>query len=159
MVVREQADRQVELEEQHGGLESLLVTAVEFRESKVAPGTSKAMQEATCRKAEEAVAAVQPEKVVHYQGLRRPITIALALVLLIAAFIPDEPLLGPFLNMRAAVLLGLYALGVVAAVGTAFLLKRTLLKAQPTSLAGSGASAPSVQRTHLSRYEPSANPT
>ncbi len=53
--------------------------------------------------------------------------------LLIAAFIPDEPLLGPFMNMRAAVLLGLYALGIVAAVVTAFLLKRTLLKAKPTS--------------------------
>jgi ferrous iron transport protein B len=53
--------------------------------------------------------------------------------LLIAAFIPDRPLLGPFMNMRAAVLLGLYALGVLAAVGTAFLLKRTLLKAKPTA--------------------------
>lgn len=53
--------------------------------------------------------------------------------LLIAAFIPDEPVLGPVLGMRAAVLLGLYALGVVAAVGTAFLLKRTLLRAKPTS--------------------------
>ena len=53
--------------------------------------------------------------------------------LLIAAFIPDEPLLGPFMGLRAGVLLGLYGLGIVAAVGTAFLLKRTLLKAKPTS--------------------------
>jgi ferrous iron transport protein B len=53
--------------------------------------------------------------------------------LLIAAFIPDEPLLGPFLGQRAAVLLGLYGLGIVAAVGTAFLLKRTLLRAKPSS--------------------------
>ncbi|MDH3271546.1 MAG: ferrous iron transporter B [Gemmatimonadota bacterium] len=53
--------------------------------------------------------------------------------LLIAAFIPDEPLLGPIFGLRAAVLLGLYGLGIVAAVGTAFLLKRTLLKARPTS--------------------------
>jgi ferrous iron transport protein B len=53
--------------------------------------------------------------------------------LLIAAFIPAEPLLGPFLGRRAAVLLGLYGLGIVAAVGTAFLLKRTLLRAPPTS--------------------------
>ncbi len=53
--------------------------------------------------------------------------------LLIAAFIPDQPMLGPFLNQRAAVLLGLYGLGILAAVVTAFLLKRTLLKAQPTS--------------------------
>ncbi len=54
-------------------------------------------------------------------------------VLLIAAFIPQEPLLGRFLGQRAAVLLGLYGLGIVAAVGTAYLLKRTLLRAKPTS--------------------------
>jgi len=53
--------------------------------------------------------------------------------LLIAAFIPATPLLGPFFNLRAAVLLGLYGLGIVAAIGTAFLLKRTLLRAQPSS--------------------------
>jgi ferrous iron transport protein B len=53
--------------------------------------------------------------------------------LLIAAFIPERPLLGPFFGQRAAVLLGLYALGIVAAIGTAFLLKRTLLKAKPSS--------------------------
>ena len=53
--------------------------------------------------------------------------------LLIAAFIPAEPFLGPIMGQRAAVLLGLYALGIVAAVGTAFLLKRTLLKAEPTA--------------------------
>ena len=53
--------------------------------------------------------------------------------LLIAAFIPERQLLGPVLGQRAAVLLGLYGLGIVAAVGTAFLLKRTLLKAKPSS--------------------------
>ena len=53
--------------------------------------------------------------------------------LLIAAFIPERPLLGPILGQRAAVLLGLYGLGVVAAIGTAFLLKRTLLRARPSS--------------------------
>lgn len=52
-------------------------------------------------------------------------------VLLIAAFIPARPLIGP-IGLRASIMLGLYALGVIAAVGTAFLLKRTLLKA-PTS--------------------------
>ena len=53
--------------------------------------------------------------------------------LLIAAFIPEGRLLGPFLGYRAAVLLGLYGLGIAAAVVTAFLLKRTLLRAQPGS--------------------------
>jgi len=48
--------------------------------------------------------------------------------LLIAAFIPDVQVLGPFLGARALTLLGLYALGIVAAVGTAFLLRRTFLR-------------------------------
>ena len=52
--------------------------------------------------------------------------------LLIAAFIPDRPILGPLLGVRAATMLGLYALGLVAAIATALLLKRTLLKAKPT---------------------------
>ena len=51
--------------------------------------------------------------------------------LLIAAFIPERPLLGPFVGTRAATMLGLYALGLVAAVGTAFLLRRTLLRGKP----------------------------
>ncbi len=53
--------------------------------------------------------------------------------LLIAAFIPQRPILGPFFGQQAAVLLGLYGLGIIAAVGTAFLLKRTLLRAAPGS--------------------------
>ena len=53
--------------------------------------------------------------------------------LLIAAFIPEGRLLGPFMGYLAAVLLGLYGLGIAAAVVTAFLLKRTLLRAQPGS--------------------------
>ena len=53
--------------------------------------------------------------------------------LLIAAFIPDRPLIGWLMGYRAAVLLGLYGLGIMAAVVTAFLLKRTLLRAEPGS--------------------------
>jgi ferrous iron transport protein B len=48
--------------------------------------------------------------------------------LLIGAFIPNEALLGPLFGTQAAVLLGLYALGATAAIGTAFLLKGTLLR-------------------------------
>ncbi|WP_419942465.1 ferrous iron transporter B [Candidatus Palauibacter sp.] len=51
--------------------------------------------------------------------------------LLIAAFIPERPLLGPLVGTRAATMLGLYALGLVAAVGTAFLLRRTVLRGKP----------------------------
>ncbi|MBW3534773.1 MAG: ferrous iron transporter B [Gemmatimonadetes bacterium] len=53
--------------------------------------------------------------------------------LLIAAFIPERPVFGPIMGTRAATMLGLYGLGVAAAVVTAFLLKRTLLRGTPTS--------------------------
>jgi ferrous iron transport protein B len=48
--------------------------------------------------------------------------------LVINAFIPDRPLLGPLLSSRTAVMLGLYLLGFTAAVITARLLKSTILK-------------------------------
>jgi ferrous iron transport protein B len=48
--------------------------------------------------------------------------------LLIAAFVPERPLVGPFLGTRAVTLLGLYALGATAAVATAFVLRGTLLR-------------------------------
>ncbi|MDE0109508.1 MAG: ferrous iron transporter B [Bryobacterales bacterium] len=51
--------------------------------------------------------------------------------LLIAAFIPERPLLGPFLGTRAAVLLALYAAGFIAACGTAWLLKSMVLRSKP----------------------------
>jgi ferrous iron transport protein B len=53
--------------------------------------------------------------------------------LLIAAFIPERALLGPLMGTRAATLLGLYVLGALAAVATAFILKRTLLRGRSTS--------------------------
>lgn len=53
--------------------------------------------------------------------------------LLIAAFIPDRPLLGPIVGLRSAVLLGLYALGAAAAIVTALILKRTLLRGERSS--------------------------
>ena len=52
--------------------------------------------------------------------------------LIIAAFIPNSPLLGPFLGTRAAAMLGLYVLGFLAAVVTARLLKSTVLKSART---------------------------
>lgn len=48
--------------------------------------------------------------------------------LLIAAFIPEGPLLGPVIGQRAGALLGLYALGLGGAMLTALLLKRSLLR-------------------------------
>lgn len=52
--------------------------------------------------------------------------------LVIAAFLPSKPLLGPFLGTRAAALLGLYVLGFVAALVTARVLKSTILKSDRT---------------------------
>ena len=48
--------------------------------------------------------------------------------LVIAAFLPETPLLGPLLGTRAAAMIGLYLLGFGAALATARLLKSTLLK-------------------------------
>lgn len=50
--------------------------------------------------------------------------------LVIAAFLPERPLLGPLLGTRAAAMIGLYLLGFLAAIATARLLKSTLLKRQ-----------------------------
>jgi len=52
--------------------------------------------------------------------------------LLIAAFVPRQPLLGPILGTRAATMLGLYVLGFVAAFGTAWVLKSSILKSSRT---------------------------
>lgn len=52
--------------------------------------------------------------------------------LIIAAFLPERPLFGPFLGTRAAALLGLYLLGFLAAVVTARLLKSSILKSERT---------------------------
>jgi ferrous iron transport protein B len=49
-------------------------------------------------------------------------------LLMIAAFIPNKPILGGLFGMRAAVMLSLYLLGFLAALGTARLLKSSILK-------------------------------
>jgi ferrous iron transport protein B len=48
--------------------------------------------------------------------------------LVIAAFVPEKPILGFFFGTRAAALLGLYIIGFLAAVFTARILKSTVLK-------------------------------
>ncbi|HYP14411.1 MAG TPA: ferrous iron transporter B, partial [Bryobacteraceae bacterium] len=50
--------------------------------------------------------------------------------LLIAAFIPEQPLLGPFFGTKAATLIGLYVLGFLAAFFTAKILKSSVLKSE-----------------------------
>jgi ferrous iron transport protein B len=51
--------------------------------------------------------------------------------LLIAAFIPDRPVLGRILGTQAVALLGLYVLGFLAAFLTAQMLKSSVLKSEP----------------------------
>ena len=50
-------------------------------------------------------------------------------MLMIAAFIPNKPILGDFFGLRAAVMLSLYLLGFLAALATARLLKSSILRA------------------------------
>ena len=52
--------------------------------------------------------------------------------LLIAAFIPEQQILGPLLGTQAATMIGLYALGFLAAVATARVLKSSVLKSVRT---------------------------
>lgn len=48
--------------------------------------------------------------------------------LIIAAFLPNTPIVGGLIGLRAVTLLGLYLLGFLAALGTARLLKSTILR-------------------------------
>jgi hypothetical protein len=83
-----------EVELSQGGMDSLLVTAVQFQKSGAAPGTSAAMWEFAQRKAETATEKVSPREVVNYFDLRQPLRIAgvLAVILLVLAILN-----GPFL--------------------------------------------------------------
>ncbi|HEV2463296.1 MAG TPA: ferrous iron transport protein B [Acidobacteriaceae bacterium] len=49
-------------------------------------------------------------------------------LLMIAAFVPNHHILGKFFGLQAAVMLSLYVLGFLAAFGTAWLLKSSILK-------------------------------
>jgi ferrous iron transport protein B len=53
--------------------------------------------------------------------------------LIIAAFVPNIPILGGFLSLPAMVMLGLYALGFATAIAMARLLKSTVLKSKKSS--------------------------
>jgi len=55
--------------------------------------------------------------------------------LIIAAFLPEKPLLGGLLGTRAAALISLYVLGFLAAVATARLLKSSILKSESAPFA------------------------
>ena len=65
-----------EIEHSRGGMDSLLVTAVQFQQSGAAPGTSAAMWEFTQRKAETAAEKIPPQEVVTLRDLKQPFRIA-----------------------------------------------------------------------------------
>ena len=83
------------VEKHYGGMDSLLVTAIQHGQPGSTPGSSDAMREKACQMATEAVRGVQPEKVVSFQALRHPAMLALlpALVFIIFA-ISNGPFLG-----------------------------------------------------------------
>jgi len=86
------AARQIELTQ--GGIDSLLVTALQYQEKGSAPGTSAAMWEFSQRKAEEAARHVFPKQVVSMAALKQPLRIALGITVVFLIF---AVLKGPFL--------------------------------------------------------------
>ncbi len=78
-----------QVEKANGGMDSLLVTAVEFDERGAAPGTSSDMWQLAVAQAQEAAADVEPDKVIKLSDLKKPFQIAggvAAVLLLIAIF-------------------------------------------------------------------------
>ena len=76
-----------EIELSRGGMESLLVTAVQFQQSGATAGTSAAMWEFTQRNAEIAAGKIPPQEIVNLRDLKRPLQSVAglaALVLLLA---------------------------------------------------------------------------
>ncbi len=84
----------LEIEGQHGGLESLLVTAVHFGRVKPTFGSSESLWEVTRKNAEGAARKLEPHKIVDFKALRIPTYLALALAGVIWVF---AMLNGPFL--------------------------------------------------------------
>jgi len=83
-----------EVERSRGGIDSLLVTAVQFQQSGAAPGTSAAMWEFTQRKAETTAEKIPPQAIVTLRDLRQPVRIAVGLAALVLVL---AILNGPFL--------------------------------------------------------------
>lgn len=55
--------------------------------------------------------------------------------MIIAAFIPDRPVVGQFLGLRACAMLGLYGIGMVAALTTSWVLHYSLLRTDDSAFA------------------------
>ena len=102
----------LEIEDQLGGLESLLVTAVQFGKSKPTPGSSESLWEVTRQNAEGAARKLEPRKIVDFMALRIPAIVALVLAGMMLVFALFN---GPFL---AAGLVRIFAPWVAVAYPT-----------------------------------------
>ncbi len=77
-----------------GGMDSLLVTGLQFRQSGATPGTSAAMWEHALKKSETAAEKIAPSSVVSMRDLKRPLRFVLGLAALVVV---AAVLNGPFL--------------------------------------------------------------
>lgn len=75
-----------QVEHAQGGLDSLLVTALQFQKQGASPGTSAAMWEHSQRKAQEVARCIVPREVVPMTALKRPLRIALSIAGLLLIF-------------------------------------------------------------------------
>jgi len=84
----------LQVENHFGGLESIVVSSVQFRNGADAPGVSEALCSLTCQRAEDVVAPLKTQDAVRFDSLRRPVAIAIlcAAVIGVAAIVN-----GPFL--------------------------------------------------------------
>ena len=85
----------LKLERHYGGMDSLLVSAVQLRDRPTVAGASDSLLGKTCREAEEAASTLRPAKAVPFEALRRPAVIIVLLISLIGVFATVN---GPFLR-------------------------------------------------------------
>lgn len=67
----------LQVEDHFGGLESIVVSSVQFRNGAGAPGVSPALCSLTCQRAEGIVAPLKTADAVRFDSLHRPVVIAL----------------------------------------------------------------------------------
>lgn len=82
------------IEKHHDGLESLLVSAIQLRDSDAVAGASEALRNRTCLLAEKVASGLHPQETVPFQPLRHTGLIALGLGIIIGGFAVVN---GPFL--------------------------------------------------------------
>jgi len=83
-----------QIESQQRGLDSLLTTAVQFRDSGATPGTSPSLWQAAFHKAEEASKSLHMADIVSFSTLKRPLRLAVIMAAVIGAVAIIN---GPFL--------------------------------------------------------------